>query len=129
MSSAADAALVVGLIGVAIAILERGYKKYQDQKATDPDLKFNFSYLINMLVSSGIGSVLATTIIPTLISQLPDSTIEQAVTPLFIIINFLLGYATTFRVLDGMNNSTAKKIELSQATTPTTTRPSKTSPS
>ena len=115
MLEPANVALIVGLIGVGVAILERGYKKYLEAHAIDPTIKFNGTYQLNLFVSTGIGTTLVSVIVPALITALgqqsnPYTGIGGAV------INFFLGYGITYRILDGLNTSTDKKMELAEAT-------------
>ncbi len=103
--------VITGLIGLSLALLERGYKRYLDEKAEKPDLKFGLSYLVNMLVAGG-GSAVLVGIIPALLTQLGEMP-----TTLSIVVlgqQFLLGYLTAYRALDGLNKRTDDKIELAK---------------
>lgn len=115
--------LVVGLVGVGYAVLERGYKRYLEQKKIDPSIKFDATYMLNLLVSTGVGTTIVSTIVPALLAAL--QTMGQQVNLYTgiaaILINFGLGYGLTYRILDGLNNSTDKKMEIAEATKSTTT--------
>ena len=116
MAFEAEIPLIVGLVGVGVAILERGYKRYLEEKKLNPDLKFDSTYMLNLLVSTGIGTVIVTTIVPALIAALSktpvDETIVQFAGLSAIILNFILGYTLTYRILDALNTSTEKKLAL-----------------
>jgi len=123
MAFEAEIPLVIGLIGVAFAILERGYKTFLEAKKTDPAIKFDAAYMLNLLISTGVGTALVTAVIPTLVTQISgQTTSEIPVTVGAILLNFILGYSVTYRILDALNNSTDKKLTIaSTSTTPTTT--------
>ena len=104
--------LLVGLVAIGLAIYERAFKTYLEKKAVDPELKFNTSYLLNMLVTTGTSIAIITGIIPALIAELDPS---QPVTIASIILNFVLGYTITYRTLDALNKSTEKAIVVEQA--------------
>ena len=111
----AEIPLIVGLVGVAAAVLERGYKRYLEEKKLDPSIKFNGTYMLNLLISTGVGTIIVTAILPALISALQGNTGEpqiQVISLAAIIVNFILGYATTYRILDALNTSTEKKLAL-----------------
>ena len=114
MSFEAAIPLIVGLVGVGVAILERGYKRYLEEKKLNPNIKFDGTYMLNLLVSTGIGTVIVTTIVPALIAALSktpvDETIVQFAGLSAIILNFVLGYTLTYRILDALNTSTEKKL-------------------
>jgi hypothetical protein len=107
--------IVVGLIGVGLAIFERGYKRYLDAKQEDPTLTFDHSYMINILISSGGMAAVIGGVIPALTEQIGD--ITTPITVISVLGNFGLGYLLTYRVLDGLNNATEQKIKLAEATT------------
>ena len=48
--------LIVGLFFVAVAVLDRGYKKFLEKKQLEPELKFDATYLLNFWVSASIGT-------------------------------------------------------------------------
>jgi hypothetical protein len=110
--------LVVGLIGVAFAVLERGYKTYLEAKKSNPTLKFDAAYMLNLLISTGVGTALVATVIPTLITELTGQTTALPITIGGLILNFILGYTVTYRILDALNNSTDKKMEIAASTPP-----------
>lgn len=113
--------IVLGLVGVGLAVAERGYKRYLDAKRENPALTFDSSYLINILISSGGMSAIIAGVIPTLTEQLGEVT--TPITVISVIGNFALGYLATYRILDGLNNVTEQKIqqEEEEAATPTKT--------
>ena len=107
--------IVVGLIGVLFAILDRGYGRYLEQKKEDPTLKFGGPYLLNFLVSTGISSVIVVTIIPALITGLgtaPEVTVAAS------ILQFVLGYTTAYTALSKMNTSTERKLAAAKEENP-----------
>ena len=111
--------LIIGLVGVAFAVLERGYKTFLEVKKTDPTLKFDAAYMLNLLISTGVGTALVTAVIPTLITQITNQTnTELPITVGAIILNFILGYAVTYRILDALNTSTDRKMEIADTTAP-----------
>ena len=120
MSFEAAIPLITGLVGVGAAILERGYKRYLEEKKLNPELKFSAVYMLNLLVSTGAGTVIVTTIIPALIAALQNTSenqqLNQYVGLAAIFINLALGYALTYRFLDGLNNSTDKKLATAKTT-------------
>lgn len=105
--------LLVGLIFVAWAVLERGYKRYLEEKANQPDLKFGGAYLLNFVITTGVSAVVITTIIPGLIAGLSDVPAEITVTA--IILQAILGYTTAYTILSKMNTGTEKKLEIAAA--------------
>lgn len=102
--------IIVGLIGTGIAIFERGYKRYLDARKEDPTLKFDWSYLVNILISSGGMAAIIGGVIPALTEQLGEP--SSVITLISIIGNFSLGYLLTYRILDGLNNVTEQKIKV-----------------
>ena len=128
MTFGAEIPLIIGLVGVAFAVLERGYKRFLEQQKLEPDLKFGGTYMLNLLISTGIGTALVAGVIPTVITEM--GTVDQIteLTLASIFLNFILGYSVTYRILDALNTSTDRKIELAEieaqkvkAETPTTT--------
>ena len=107
--------IFLGLVGVGLAVAERGYKRYLDAKKEDPTLTFDSSYLINILISSGGMAAIIAGVIPTLTEQLGEVT--TPITVVSVIGNFALGYLATYRILDGLNNITEQKVKLPEATT------------
>jgi hypothetical protein len=121
MAFEAEIPLIIGLVGVAIAVLERSYKAYLEAKKIDPSISFGAPYLINLLISTGVGTALAT-IIPNLVTQVT----EQTGLPLTVggmLLNIILGYTVTYRILDGLNTSTDRKLAIAEIETPQTTTP------
>lgn len=105
--------IIVGLVAVVAAVLERAYKTFLEKRVEDPKLQFSPAYLLNALISSGIGVAVVTAVIPALITELTGSQ-TLPVTLASIIVNFTLGYAITYRFLDGLNNSTSKQLEVQE---------------
>ena len=108
----AEIPLIIGLVGVAIAVLERSYKSYLEAKKIDPSITFGAPYLINLLISTGVGTALAT-IIPTLVTQITEQT-DLPITVGGMLLNLILGYTVTYRILDGLNTSTDRKLEIAE---------------
>lgn len=128
MAFGAEIPLIIGLVGVAFAVLERGYKRFLEQKKLEPDLQFGGTYMLNLLISTGIGTALVAGVIPTLITEMGTVDEVAELTLASIFLNFILGYTVTYRILDALNTSTDRKIELAEieakeaeAETPTTT--------
>lgn len=113
--------LIVGLVGVVLALLDRGYGRFLEEQKLDPTIKFGGVYLLNFFVSGGIGAVLVTAIIPGLVSGLATITIETIVTA--AVLQIALGYSLTYTALSKMNTSTERKLAVAKTTigTPTTT--------
>lgn len=104
--------IIVGLVGVGIAVFERGYKRYLDARKEDPSLKFDSSYIVNILISSGGMAAIIGGVIPALTEQLGEP--STAITFISIIGNFALGYLATYRILDGLNNATEQKTQMAK---------------
>lgn len=106
-------AIIVGIISVLVAIFERGYKRYLEEKKTDPTIKFDGLYMINMAVTTGVTSAFVA-LLPTLIQSVSET---AELTLASILINAALGYTLAYRILDGLNSSTENKIETVKAKT------------
>lgn len=102
--------IIVGLIFVALAVLERGYKQYLEAKKTDATLKFGGAYMLNLLVSTGVTSVIIITIIPALLSGLTSVPTELTLSA--VILQAILGYTVAWTTLDKLNTGTEKKEEI-----------------
>lgn len=103
--------VLVGLFAVGIAILERGYKRYLEEKKIAEQegktLVFNSLYMINMLVTTGVSAAFVA-VLPTLLTTLSES---AALTTVSILTNAATGYLLAYRLLDGLNSSTETKLE------------------
>ena len=109
------APFIVSMIGVGIAIVERGYKRFQDEKATNPDVKFGVAYIMNMLLTAGgVAAILA--IITAVIAMLKGGETSVTLDLFSMIAQLGAGYFIAYRILDGLNNRTEKKIEAANAT-------------
>lgn len=103
-----EAAFVIGLIGVAFAIIQRALKPYLEEKAIAQkqgnDLPFNGAYATNALLTV-LGSV---TLVLGALSQLTESvgTTTSGILALGI------GYTFTYTLIDQLNKRTEKKEEL-----------------
>ncbi|HTH22153.1 MAG TPA: hypothetical protein VL854_08045 [Nitrososphaeraceae archaeon] len=106
--------ILIGLAAVVVAILERGYKSFLEKKAVDPKLKFDAAYLLNILITGGAMVVIVTVVIPAVITEVSANP-DTALTLGSALLNFILGYAATYRILDGLNDSTKTRIEAKQA--------------
>jgi hypothetical protein len=104
--------LFVGLVGVGLAVFERGYKRFLDARKEDPTLKWDNSYMINILISAGGMSAIIAGVIPVLMEMIPD--VVTAITVVSLVGNFFGGYLGTYRILDGLNNSTEQKTQLAK---------------
>lgn len=105
--------IIIGLVGVGIAILQRAYKSFLDKKAVEPNLKFDGAYMLNALISTGAGVSIVTAVIPSVINELTGSE-SIPITLGSIFLNFVSGYALTYTILDTLNNSTSKTIAIEQ---------------
>jgi len=107
--------ILIGLSAIVVAILERGYKTYLEKKAVDPKLEFNGAYLLNILITGGAMVVIVTVVVPAVLTEI-EGQADQALTLGSALLNFILGYAATYRILDGLNDSTKTRIEAKEAT-------------
>lgn len=117
----------IAIIGVIIAVVERGLKRYYDEKAENPTIKFSSSYIINILISGGGMSAIIIGVLPVVAENFQNPEQPIAITVFSVMSAFGFGYLTTFRILDGLNNRTEEKVEVARihntptATTATTT--------
>jgi len=102
--------ILVGLVFVAFAVLERGYKTFLEAKKVDTTLKFSGAYLLNLLVSTGVTSVIIMAVVPAVLTGIGSAT--QEITFAAIILQAVLGYTTAYTILDKMNKSTETKVEV-----------------
>lgn len=109
--------IVVGLLFVAIAVIERGYKQFLEAKKLDPTITFGTTYLLNLLVSTGTSAVIITVLVPNLISQTLSA--NTAVTIASLVLQAVLGYTITWTTLDKLNTSTDNKISTISQTSKT----------
>lgn len=105
--------IIIGLIGVGIAVAHRAWKTFEDKKKENPDLKFDVAYLTNALIASGTFVTIITGVIPVVVDEVVPFP-SGLVTIGLVIANFSIGYFGTYRVLDGLNNTTSTKIEIAQ---------------
>lgn len=115
MALGIEVPIIIGLVAVAVAILERGYKTYLEKRQVDPKLQFNGAYLLNILITGGAMVTIITVVIPTVLTELgaqPNTELTLGAA----LLNFVLGYAITYRVLDGLNDKTKTVIEAKEAT-------------
>jgi cystathionine beta-lyase/cystathionine gamma-synthase len=109
--------ILVGLGAVAFAILERGYKRFLDEKkiaeAEGRTLKFDLAYLINMIVTAGVTSGFVA-IIPVLVETVGQ---PNEVTFVSLLLTAATGYTTAYTILDKMNTKTDVKIEVAKMIT------------
>jgi hypothetical protein len=100
--------ILVGLIFVGWAVLERGYKTFLEARKVDPTIKFSGAYMLNLLISTGVSSVVIITIIPTLLNGL--NSIPVGITVSTLILQAILGYETAYTILDKLNKSTESNV-------------------
>ncbi len=105
--------IIVGLVSVAVAILQRAYKTFLEKREIDPKLQFNHTYLLNTLVTTGVGVALVTVVIPAVIEALSGAN-TQPINIASIFLNFAVGYGLTYTILDQWNKSTGKTIEIQE---------------
>jgi len=106
--------IIIGLVAVGVALLERGYKSFLEKKAVDPKIQFNAAYLLNLLITGGAMIAIVTVVIPAVIQQISADP-NVPLTLGSAIVNFVLGYGLTYRILDGLNDSTKTRIEAKEA--------------
>lgn len=106
-------AIIIGLVGVGIAVAQRAYKAFKDKQAEDPKLKFDVKYLINTLIASGTIITVVTGVIPVIVEEVIPFP-NGLVTIGLVIANFSIGYFGTYRILDSLNTTTSLKIENAQ---------------
>lgn len=109
--------IIVGLVFVGLAVLQRGYKTFLQEKKTNPDIKFDGTYMLNFWVSTGIAGAIVTIIPPLLTTLLPSN--AGPITLYSIIVNAVLGYTTAWTALDQMNTSTENKLIANKSETAT----------
>jgi len=102
--------ILIGLSAIVVAVLERGYKTYLEAKAADPKLQFNGAYLLNILITGGAMVVIVTVVVPAVLTEISANP-DTGLTLGSALLNFILGYAATYRILDGLNDSTKTRIE------------------
>lgn len=116
----ADIAFLIGLIGVAFAIIQRAIKPYLEEKAIaekeGKTLPFTGSYTTNAILSV-IGSV---TLVLGALSQLEASVGETTSG----ILALGIGYTFAYTIIDQLNKRTEKKEEIAELKSIKTTSPS-----
>jgi hypothetical protein len=105
--------IILGLIGVLVAIVDRGYLRYKEEQSQNPDLKFGGAYLLNFLITTGASSAIIITVIPGLLAGLAD--VNAGTTAATAILQLVLGYTLAYTMLSKLNTGTERKIELLQA--------------
>ena len=105
--------IIIGLIGVGIAVAHRTYKAFIDKQKADPSIKFDTAYLVNAFIGSGVFITIITGVIPAIVNEVVPFT-NGIITVTLVIANFSIGYFGTYRILDGLNNTTSAKIELAE---------------
>ena len=116
-ASLAAGPLIAGIIGIALAVLQRGYIRFREEQKEHPDIKFGGVYLLNMVMAAGGVGLFITGVVPALFSGLaaiPDVN-AQALTAYGIVTQAGLGYGLTYAALSTANTSTERKAESSAA--------------
>lgn len=103
--------IIIGLVGIGIAVAHRTYKSFLDKQKEDPSIKFDVAYLVNAFIASGTFITIITGVIPVVVGEVVPFE-NGIVTIALVIANFSIGYFGTYRVLDGLNNTTSTKIEI-----------------
>jgi hypothetical protein len=103
--------LIIAFVGIGFAIVERGYKSFLEKKEIDPKLQFNPAYLLNIIITTGAMVAIVTGVLPAVISEISASP-DIPLTLGAVVLNFVLGYSLTYRILDALNNSTEKRLEV-----------------
>lgn len=109
--------IVAGIIGILLAVLQRGYIRFTEEKKEHPEIKFGGIYLLNMVMSAGGIGLFITGIVPALFAGLiaiPDVD-ATALTAYGIITNAGMGYGLTYAALSLANTSTERKMALAAA--------------
>lgn len=105
--------IIIGLVGVGIALANRAWKTFLEKQKEDPKLKFDAVYLTNALIASGTIITVVTGVIPVIVEQVVQFP-NGIVTIALVIANFAIGYFGTYNILDGLNKGTAQKIEIAE---------------
>lgn len=115
----ADIAFVIGLVGVAFAVIQRAIKPFLEERAIaqkeGKDLPFTGAYATNALLSI-LGSV---TLVLGAMSQLESSVNETT----SAILALGVGYTFAYTLIDQLNKRTEKKEEIAELKTTTTPTP------
>ncbi len=113
----ASGPIIAGIIGIALAVLQRGYIRYREEKKEFPEIQFGGTYLLNMILAAGGVGLILTVILPSLftgLAELPD-TEAGLVTAYGIVTQAGMGYGLTYAALSGANTSTERKMSLAAA--------------
>ena len=105
--------IIIGLVGIGIAVAHRTYKSFLDKQKEDPNIKFDYAYLVNAFIASGTFITIITGVIPVVVGEVVPFP-SGIVTIALVIANFSIGYFGTYRVLDGFNSTTSTKIEIAE---------------
>jgi hypothetical protein len=114
--------IAVGLVFLAIAILERGYRTFLEERKIDPTIKFSGAYFLNIVITAGSGSgiMMILSILPSLITQLTEA--DSVVITLFSLTSqAILGYTAGYTILDKLNTRVETRAALAEAEKTTTT--------
>jgi hypothetical protein len=109
--------IVAGIVGIILAVLQRGYIRYREEKNEHPEITFGGTYLLNMILAAGGVGLILTTILPALFTGLValpgiDAT---AATAYGVVTQAGLGYGLTYAALSGANTATERKMQLAAA--------------
>jgi hypothetical protein len=113
----------IGLVFLALAIVERGYRSYLEAKKVDPTIKFDGAYFLNILITAGGGSgiMIILSALPTLFTSI-SQTDQSTVTFFSIAAQALLGYTTGYTILDKLNTRVEQSFALADANIALTTK-------
>src|ERR1051326_5997612 len=105
--------IVAGIVGIILAVLQRGYIRYREEKNEHPEITFGGTYLLNMILAAGGVGLILTTILPALFTGLValpgiDAT---AATAYGVVTQAGLGYGLTYAALSGTNPPRKKKMQ------------------
>lgn len=112
----------IGLIFLALAIVERGYRSFLEAKKADPTIKFDGAYFLNILITAGGGSgiMIILAALPTLFNSI-SQTDQTTITFFSVAAQALLGYTTGYTILDKLNTRVEQSFALTEALQPATT--------
>lgn len=108
--------IATGLVFLAVAILERGYRTFLEERKVDPKLKFDGAYFLNIIITAGSGSgiMMILSILPSLITQLTQA--DSVVITLFSLTSqAILGYTAGYTILDKLNTRVEQRYAMAEA--------------
>jgi|SRR6185503_5264697 len=116
-SALASGPIVAGIIGIILAVLQRGYIRFREEQKEHPEISFGGTYLLNMVLAAGGVGLLLTTVLPSLFAGLValPGVDSGTITAYGVVTQAGLGYGLTYTALSVANTSTERKMQLSAA--------------